>query len=616
MRTLIMMNDDEARRGIIRLLRGHFNADISMCITDIELQFDLCILDETALKKFGGTIRSLKERDMPQSLLFLLVVSREHCAQFEEYIGDMVDEILFTPVDPFEFKMRIETLSRIHRLTCESEQNYYSLMISSPIGMVLVKDGSIIYNNKAFARLFGIEPSAMVHSSFIDLFHLHERELLAGFCHERYGMQGEIHQIEATMLTGYGERVVDLYIACTVYKGEEAMLVNVIDVTEQKRLREQMHQAQKMEAVGKLAGGIAHDFNNALSVILCYSSLVLEQLDKKKVIRDDIVQIVKAAERASSLTRQLLTFSRKRALQIKKIDMNELVRNMQKLLKCIIGEDIALKTLLEPNLRPIMADPGQMEQVIMNLVINSRDAMPEGGTITLSTESRWITELNQGDVMPGVYLCLSIRDTGIGMDEKTIKHIFDPFYTTKDEGLGTGLGLSIVYAIVTQHKGFMNVESRVGEGSAFNIHLPFSADNVSVNSDISTSRVDDPKHCENFRILYIEDEEMVALCSSRILRQEGYIVYKARTAKEAQEIFIRENGEFHVVFTDVVLPDKTGPKLIEDLRAINPDIKVVFSSGYAEEKAQHSLIKNEEYGFLHKPYCGSELLTMIRNAVL
>jgi PAS domain S-box-containing protein len=613
MKTLVIMNDEEERTCITHLLREHFNAETSERITDIEWQFDLCILDETALKRLAGTIRQRKMRDMPLSLPFLLITSGENVSVFSEYAEDLIDEIICTPLNLMELRMRIGTLMRIRRLTCEAEQNYYSTMVSSPIGIVLVQDNCIVYNNQAFSCLFGIEPSAMVHSCFENLFHPDERERLIELCDECSARHDSSLQTEATMLCGKGERTVELYITSTVYKGSDSLLVNIIDVTEQKHLQEQFYQAQKMEAVGRLAGGIAHDFNNVISAILCYSSLIMELLGDKDAVRNDILEIVKAGERASALSRQLMTFSRKKVLQIRRVAVNDLVSNLEKLLRHIIGEDIKLKTVLDPDVRDIMADSGQMEQIIMNLVINARDAMPDGGTIMISTESRRLTEHSHVSAPPGDYLCLSIMDTGTGIDEQTMEHVFEPFFTTKSEDLGTGLGLSIVYAIVEQHRGFVNVESRMGEGSTFKIFIPFSDAALSEDSAPSQQVENAAENLKDLRILYIEDEEMVARCSSRVLQQEGCIVYNAQTAREAEEIFNRENGEFHLVLTDVVLPDKAGPRLVEELRAINPALKVVFSSGYADEKTSQSLIENESYGFLHKPYCGRDLLAMIRN---
>ncbi len=397
------------------------------------------------------------------------------------------------------------------------------------------------------------------------------------------------------------------------------------DITERKRAEEererlqaQLLQSQKMEAIGMLAGGVAHYFNNLMTVVIGYSDLLLEHLGKDNSLYKEINRIKNAGERASSLTRQLLTFSRRQPLQPQVLDLSITVASMEELLRPLISEDINLVTILEPELGRVKADLSQIEQVIMNLAVNACDAMPQGGRLTIKTEN---VTLNQAccqlipRARPGKFVCLSVEDTGVGMDEATLQHIFEPFFTTKEVGQGTGLGLSVVYGIVEQHEGWINVYSEPGQGSTFKVYLPvFSSETEKYETTEETVSLQGLQGCGE-RILVVEDEPGVRELARRVLDQNGYVVFEAASATEALAIFEREGGNFHLVFSDVVLPDKTGLQLVDQLLARKPEQRVLLASGYTERKAQLSVIRERGLRFLPKPYTPDDLLQAVEEAM-
>ncbi len=398
------------------------------------------------------------------------------------------------------------------------------------------------------------------------------------------------------------------------------------DITERKQVEEekeklqvQLFQSQKMEAIGILVGGVAHYFNNLMTIVIGYSDLLLARLDEGDLLslREDIARIKKAGEQATSLTQQLLAFSRKQMLQPQKLNLNATVTDMEELLRPLISEDIDLVVVLEPALEWITADPGQIEQVIMNLVVNARDAMPQGGRLIIKTENVTLDEDYYRvipEARPGKFVCLSVEDTGVGMDQETLRHIFEPFFTTREVGKGTGLGLAVVYGIVRQHEGWINVYSEPGRGSTFKAYLPsFSAEPEEEPEEEPTFFQAIQGHGQ--RILVVEDEEGVRAFATTMLRESGYVVFGAASAEEALDIFEREKGNFHLVFSDVVLPGRDGLQLVDELLLRKPALRVLLSSGYTGQKARLSTIRQRGFLFLQKPYTLSQLVQAIVEAV-
>lgn len=408
----------------------------------------------------------------------------------------------------------------------------------------------------------------------------------------------------------YGEREKDIlqFVSTQI-----AMAIDRKRAEEELRLGEtQLRQSQKMEAVGQLAGGIAHDFNNLLTAITGYSDLLLEDLAPNDPRRLDIDEIRAAARRAASLTQQLLAFSRKQVLQPRVLSLNEVVTNAEKLLRRLIGEDIALQTRLDPAIGAIMADPAQLEQVIVNLAVNARDAMPNGGRLVLGTANVTFDAAGAaGDaVVPaGAYVQLTVSDTGMGMDDETKARLFEPFYTTKGPGKGTGLGLSTVYGIVKQSGGFIWVNSEPARGTTFDMCLPRV--DAAVEELTTTARAQDvPRGTET--ILLVEDEPALRTVARRALERQGYVVLEAADADTALGLASRHHGPLDLLVTDVVMPGGSGPELATRLVAARPHVKVLYMSGYTDEAIVHHGVLEAGVAYLGKPFSPDDLGRRVR----
>jgi PAS domain S-box-containing protein len=393
--------------------------------------------------------------------------------------------------------------------------------------------------------------------------------------------------------------------------GRARRLIVAQDVTERRRLEEQLRQAQKMEAVGRLAGGVAHDFNNILSVILSYSEMLLADLPPDEPMRDDIDEIAKAGRRAVDLTRQLLSFSRQQVLAPKVLEPNDLLANIDKMLRRILGADIDLASVPAERLGRVRADPGSLEQVIMNLVVNARDAMPTGGKLTIETANMEIDEeyaSQHPDSKPGPHVMIAVTDTGTGMDAATRARIFEPFFTTKGQGKGTGLGLSTVFGIVHQSGGTVWVYSEVGKGTTFKVLLP----RVDADLDATQSTAPlAPTHGTE-TILLVDDDEPVRLVARAILRKNGYRVLEASNAGEALLHAESHTGPIHLLVTDVVMPQMSGPTLAQRLTAIRHGMKVLCMSGYTDDSiVRHGIIEGS-IAFLQKPVTPQGLARKVR----
>jgi signal transduction histidine kinase/CheY-like chemotaxis protein len=374
-------------------------------------------------------------------------------------------------------------------------------------------------------------------------------------------------------------------------------------------IEEQLRQAQKMEALGRLAGGVAHDFNNLLTAILIYSELLLQRLDPADPLRNQIEEINKAGNRASSLTRQLLAFSRKQILQPKVIDLNSVIEEMRDMLRRLIGEDVDLITALDPMLNKVKADPGQIEQVIMNLAINSRDAMPQGGTLTIETANVVLDNTNSPRTHEGNYVMIRVSDTGCGMDKETLSRIFEPFFTTKEEGKGTGLGLSTVYGIIDQSGGYVQVESEPGEGTTFRLYIPqVEEEAIAPEARLTTGNL----RLSSGTILLVENEEIVRALIKGILKGSGYTVLEAANGDEALRLSRQHKGRIHLLLTDVVMPHMSGRELAQKLGALRADMKVLYMSGHTEDAIVRHGVLVGEVNFLQKPFQSETLMRKVR----
>ncbi|MBI1941423.1 MAG: response regulator, partial [Acidobacteria bacterium] len=388
------------------------------------------------------------------------------------------------------------------------------------------------------------------------------------------------------------------------------------DVTHERQLEEQLRHAQKMEAVGRLAGGIAHDFNNLLTIIAGYGQLVADQMDEKDPLAGHVGEIRKAADRAASLTRQLLAFGRRQVLAPRVLDLNAVVSDTEKMLRRLIGEDIELVASRGGNLGRVRADPGQLEQVLLNLAVNARDAMPRGGRLTLETANVELGEdyaASHYPVKPGRYVLLAVSDTGTGMDAETLSHIFEPFFTTKEQGKGTGLGLATVFGIVKQSEGHVTAYSEPGQGSTFKIYLPRVGEETGP-AELKTGRPASLPRGEE-TILLVEDEGALRSMVRGVLQSHGYKVLEARNGEDALSVCEQLKGRIHLLLTDVIMPEMSGPQLADRLAVFHRDMKILYISGYTDEGIIHHGILDAGTNFLQKPFTPEALVRKVREVL-
>jgi PAS domain S-box-containing protein len=501
-----------------------------------------------------------------------------------------------------------------------THEKLQSLLEASPIPiMALSKDGIVTSWNPSAESVFGWSRdevigrfNPMVSKEKVDEFRqLRERAI------RENGFSG----VEVRRKKKDGSDI-DIRLATGSIKDPDGTVVGIVaimeDITERLRMEkalreseEQLRQSQKIEAVGQLAGGVAHDFNNLLTAIRGYSELLLHRLDASSPLRREVEEIQKAGDRAASLTRQLLAFSRKQILQPKVLDLNSVVANMEGMLRRLIGEDIDLVAVLRPDIWNVTVDPGQIEQVIMNIVVNARDAMPKGGKVVIETSNVMVDDayaLRRAVVKPGEYVLLAISDTGEGMSESTKMHLFEPFFTTKEKGKGTGLGLSTVYGIVKQSGGYIWVYSEPGKGSAFKVYLPRAA-GIS-ETKIEPGRRPLPRGKEI--VLVVEDDEAVRNLIGDILRGGGYKVIAAADGGEAVKIGNEHEGPIHLVLTDVVMPKMGGREAAECLTQSLPDVKVLYMSGYTDDAIVRHGVLDPGIPFIQKPFTPEAILRKVR----
>ena len=502
----------------------------------------------------------------------------------------------------------------------ESEDRFRMFTEHNSIAIIIFHDNNIQYVNQAAVDLCGYSEKEMLSWNKKDFTRLIIPDDLP-FKMNQINYSGEnkdfiSHYTYRIMTNKQQIKWVDHYSKTMLYKRRPSIITSLIDITERKNLEEQLRQSQKMEAIGRLAGGMAHDFNNILTSIIGYSGMLLINIDDSSSLHHSINEIMKSAERAASLTRQLLIFSRKHVLQPKAFNLNNTVDNIYKMLRRIIGEDIELMTILKPGLWTIKADPGQIEQVIMNLVVNARDAMLEGGKLIIETKNIELNKSNALDQVsefkPGHYVMLAISDTGSGMDNEIKSHIFEPFYTTKKEGEGTGLGLATVYGIVKQNNGFIQVNSEPQLGTTFKIYIP------QVEEDLEIIKQPSIRHmpCGSETILLVEDDDLVRIMIKKIIETQGYNILQASNPAEAIDISKIYNGTIDLLITDIVLPQMNGFELAKELTAIHIDIKVLYMSGYSDKMiVQNGVLNSEEITFLQKPFTPEEMANKVREVL-
>ena len=509
----------------------------------------------------------------------------------------------------------------------DSEERYRRLVELLPDATYINCQDRIVFCNPAFVRLTGAtdEQQVLGRSPF-EIFPPNTHELIRDRVRRMMEQGQSVPLVEVELLRVDGSPVA-VHVAATPisHHGQPAILVVLHDLTElrrsedeRKRLEEQFRQAQKMEAIGRLAGGVAHDFNNLLTVILGFSDLLLTEHPVDGNSRASLMAIRAAGERAAALTRQLLAFGRKALIEPQLLDLNAAVAQIDNMLRRLIGEDIALRLALAPELPPVRVDPGQIEQVLMNLVVNARDAMPGGGTLTIATEPVVIgtAAVARLALAPGAYVQLTVTDTGQGMDAATQLRIFDPFFTTKDEGRGTGLGLAVVHGIVQQSGGQIDVESQLGRGTTFRVWLPAASDSPAA-VPLTGMHAEEPAPDErgNETILLVEDEDAVRTIASLALEARGYRVLAAAGGRQALRLVQSLSPPPNLLVTDVVMPGLGGPQLAASLQADFPNLKVLYLSGYTNDAAVVPGLPSDGAGFLSKPYTARALAHKVREVL-
>lgn len=511
-----------------------------------------------------------------------------------------------------------------------SEVRFTRFFNSTPMAIASVDhDGRILRTNAPFLSLFAsvVDRDAVDRRVRLDtVMHERDREAFALALEKAKQHQADISPID-TVLPGNEERHVRFYVNAVADAGssggvEEAAIVYAVDTTEQKALEAQMAQSQKMQAVGQLAGGIAHDFNNVLTAIIMASDLLLSNHRPSDPSFPDIMNIKQNANRAASLVRQLLAFSRRQTLRPEVLNLTDVLADLRMLLSRLMGNDITLAIEHGRDLWPVKADIGQFEQVIVNLAVNARDAMSDGGQLTVRTRNVSAGECAQypyRELLPADYVMVEVADTGTGIPPETLKKIFEPFFTTKEVGKGTGLGLSMVYGIVKQTGGFIFCDSDVGKGTTFRIFLPRHVPAAQTEEEKS-AEVGEAKESRqtardlsgSARVLLVEDEDAVRMGNVRALTSRGYEVHEASSGTEALEIFNALDGKVDIVVSDVVMPEMDGPTLLSELRKIQPAVKFIFVSGYAEDAFAKNLPADAKFGFLPKPFSLKQLATAVK----
>ncbi len=512
-----------------------------------------------------------------------------------------------------EYTLDVTERKRTEQALRESEERMRRVIEASPIGIGIVQGRKYLYVNPAFSETFGYESAeAIVGLCAEDLFVESDRSLVDTRAKERLRGATASSPLEITGVRQNGDPFeASMWLTAIDFQGKPSLLGFIADISKEKALRSQLVHAQKMEAIGTLAGGIAHDFNNLLTIIQGFSELVL--MEKKEEDRDypDLLKIVRAARNGADLVRRILTFSRRVETKQRPVDLNHEVAEAERLLRRTIPKMIEIVLGLDPTLGKIDGDPGQIEQILLNLAVNAQHAMPEGGTLVIETKNVLLDEdycRNHIDVSPGPYALLLVKDNGHGMTKDVLDHVFEPFYTTKKQGEGTGLGLAMVFGIVKSHGGAITCRSEPRVGTTFEIYFPVIAmpemDDLNAEQDLSEKG--------NETLLLVDDEESIRDLGTRIFSRVGYHVITASNGMEALEIFRSKQDRIAMIILDLIMPAMSGAQCLEKLLQIDPEVKVLIASGFAVDGHTEHRVASGSKGFVSKPFNMSEVLTTIR----
>jgi PAS domain S-box-containing protein len=517
-----------------------------------------------------------------------------------------------------DLKRAREHEARAEEARRQTEERYRDLVEGvRDVIFALTPDGTIAALNPAFETITGWPRAEWLGKPFEALVHPADvPQALELFGRVLRGEPRPTNQFRVQTRDG-GSRIAEF--SASAQRRDDA-LVGILgigrDVTERVQLEQQLRQAQKMEAVGRLAGGIAHDFNNILTAITGYVDLLLEDLGTTDPRRQDAQEVRKAADRAAALTRQLLAFSRQQVMQPRVLDLNGLVTELEKMLQRVLGEDVGLATRLDPALGAVKADAGQLEQVVMNLAVNARDAMPQGGRLTIETTNAELDAEYAREhfpATPGRYVMLAVSDTGVGMTPDVHAHLFEPFFTTKEKGKGTGLGLATVYGIVKQSGGFIWVYSEPGQGATFKIYLP-RVEQLA-HAPVAATPAPAPVRGGTETVLVAEDEAPVRAVAREVLERLGYRVLEAPSAEAALDVVQRHSGVIHLLLTDVVMPGMSGRDLARRLAALRPETRVIYMSGYtADAITRHGMLE-PGLVYVQKPFTADTIARTVRDVL-
>ena len=508
---------------------------------------------------------------------------------------------------------------RIRRQIAEREV-LFRLISENAADMIAVvnADGSRVYNSPSYQRLLGYSPEELRSTSGFEQIHPDDRAKVMEAAREAKST-GVGQRVEYRIRHKQGHWIALESTASAVrnQKGEVEKLVIVNrDVTERKQLEDQLRLSQKIEAIGRLSGGIAHDFNNLMGVIIGYTEALQKKIKPDDPFREPIDEIQHAGKRAAALTQQLLAFSRKQVLEPRILDLNAIVTDVERMLGRLIGENIELKIEASRPVGLVKADPTQIEQVLINLAVNARDAMPQGGKLTIESSN---VELDDGAarrhryIVPGDYILLKVSDTGCGMDDKVRAHIFEPFFTTKEKGKGTGLGLATVYGVIKQSGGYVFVESEPGKGSTFEIYLPRVE--AAVDKPVERKRVGKIVRTHQ-TVLVVEDEPALLKITRNMLRETGFTVYEAANAQQALEIVRRKELHIDLLLTDVIMPGMSGRALADALNSLRPETRVLYMSGYTDGEIATQGVLETGTSILRKPFTQEDLLRSVDEVLL
>jgi len=530
-----------------------------------------------------------------------------------------IPELLATMKRCFE-KLRLEKQKEDAEEALKKSEELYRKFFEEDItgDFIATSKGKLILCNPPLARMFGFDSVEMALEHGLNMLFSNKQEWQKFLKKINTEKKLTMYEIKLQKCNGTPANIIANVIG-RFNENDKLIEMNgyLMDITEYKHLENMYLHSQKMEAIGRLAGGVAHDFNNILSLIYNYSSYIKKSVDKNSQTYEDIEEIIKATKRASSLTERLLTFSKRQNIRVKVININAIILDMQKMLERLIGDNIELITIVDSSSAFIKADSGQITQVIMNLAINGRDAMPNGGKLIIKTSNIKIKDTDKQknpEIEPGEYIKLVVSDTGIGMDEKTKSHIFEPFFSTKEQGKGTGLGLATVFGIVKQSKGYISVESQLNQGVIFEILFPITTEKKKLKKVMQERHI---PHNLLANILIVEDEKGINKLIARILKQVGYNPIAANNGIEALEICKTYKNPIHLVITDLMMPKMGGEELVEKLKLNYPNVKVLYISGYATNSfLQQSNKLKAGTDFIPKPFTEEEIIKKVKNLIV